>query len=72
MKAELKEKSKILATVWVVYSLLELLPSPRRNQSAVVRSILLLLRVVKRLFLSIIMIANVFMTLSFIESKEQE
>ncbi len=72
MKAELREKSKLLAVVWIIYTLLELfLPTPGRSRGAG-RFVLLLFRIVKRIFLSLLMIANVFMTLSFIESKENK
>lgn len=72
MKAELREKSKLLAGIWILYTLLELfIPSPGRTRG-VARFVLLAFRIVKRVVLSLLMIANVFMTLSFIGSKEKE
>lgn len=71
MKAELKEKSKLLAGIWILYTIFELfLPTPGRSKGAG-RFVLLCFRVVKRVLLSLLMVANIFMTLSFIESKEQ-
>ncbi len=71
MKAELKDKSKLLAAVWVIYTILELIPTPGRNRG-VIRFVLILFRVIKRILLSTLMVANVFMTLSFIEDNKEK
>ncbi len=72
MKSGLKEKSKLLAGVWVFYAIIEMITPAFRRKSGFIGAILLLVLAVKRILLSLLIVANIFMTLSFIENKEEK
>ena len=70
-KTKLREKSKIIATIWIFYSIFEfLLPSPGTAKGSMAKAGLIGLQIFKRILLAILMIANLFMTLSFVEDRE--
>jgi len=72
-KIQLREKSKVIAGIWIFYSILELLlPSPGAAKGTFAKAGLFGLQIFKRILLAILMIANLFMTLSFVEDREKK
>jgi len=72
MKSGLKEKSKLLAGVWIFYALIEMITPAFRRKRGFIGVLLVVVLAVKRIILSLLIVANIFMTLSFIEDKEEK
>ncbi len=72
MKSGLKEKSKLLAGVWIVYAIIEMITPTFRRKSGFIGILFIAVLAVKRILLSLLIVANIFMTLSFIENKEEK
>ncbi len=72
-KPNLREKSKFIAGIWIFYSVLELLlPTPGAAKGSFAKAGLFGLQVFKRILLALLMIANLFMTLSFVGDMEKK